>query len=107
MFLYLLIFGKHYTLNTDIPTHRNNFIHRGHIPTPTVVIEFAEKIYQEITKITSLLNAELPSELQQVVMESVQLRNEKIPKEVPRATTTGTMFFSLSDANRKETVQES
>jgi hypothetical protein len=106
LFLYLLIFGKHYTLNTDITTLRNIFIHRGHIPTPNEVIKFAEKIYQEIIKITSLLNAELPSEIQQVVMESVQLRNEKIPKEVPRATTTGTMFFSLADANRKETFQE-
>ena len=39
-------------------------------------------------------------------METVQVRNEKIPNEMPRATTTGTMFFSLTNTNRKETFQE-
>lgn len=106
LFLHLLIFGKHYTLNKKIPELRNRFIHQGHIPTPEEVIKFGELIYQEILAITNLLNSNLSSELQQVIMDTVQVRNGKIPNEVPRATTTGTMFFSLASADRKETFQE-
>lgn len=106
LFLHLLVFGKHYTLNKKIPELRNKAIHQGYIPTPDEVIHLGELIYQEILTITNLLSSELSIEIQQVVMETLQARNEKIPNEVPRATTTGTMFFSLANANRKETFQE-
>lgn len=106
LYLHLLIFGKHYTLNKKIPELRNKVIHQGYIPTPDEVIRLGELIYQEISEITNLLNSKLSSEIQQVVMETVQIRNEKIPNETPRSTTTGTMFFSLATINRKETFQE-
>ncbi|MFZ5581928.1 MAG: hypothetical protein ACOZCK_04640 [Pseudomonadota bacterium] len=106
LFLHLLVFGKHYTLNKRIPELRNKVIHQGYIPTPDEVIKLGELIYQEIVAITNLLSSKLSSELRQVVMETVQVRNEKIPNEMPRATTTGTMFFSLANTNRKETFQE-
>ena len=106
LFLHLLVFGKHYTLNKRIPELRNKVIHQGYIPTPDEVIKLGELIYQEIVAITNLLSSKLSSELRQVVMETVQVRNEKIPNEMPRATTKGTMFFSLANTNRKETFQE-
>lgn len=106
LYLHLLIFGKHYTLNKKIPELRNKVIHQGYIPTPDEVIRLGELIYQEISEITNLLNSKLSSEIQQVVMETVQIRNEKIPNETPRSTTTGTMFFSLATINQKETFQE-
>jgi len=106
LFLHLLVFGKHYTLNKKIPELRNKIIHQGYIPTPDEVIIFGELIYQEIVAITNLISSELSSELEQVVKETVQVRNEKIPKKMPRATTTGTMFFSLTNTDRKETFQE-
>lgn len=106
LFLHLFVFGKHYTLNKKIPELRNKIIHQGYIPTPDEVIKLGELIYQEIVTITNLLSTELSIELQQVVMETVQVRNEKIPNEMPRATTTGTMFFSLANGTRKETFQE-
>jgi hypothetical protein len=102
LFLHLLVFGKHYPLNKKIPELRNRVIHQGYIPTPDEVIKLGELIYQEILAITNLLSGDLSGELQQVVMETVQVRNEKIPTEVPRATTTGTMFFSLASANEKK-----
>ncbi|WP_144408814.1 hypothetical protein [Chromobacterium vaccinii] len=106
LFLHLLIFGRHYTLNKKIPELRNKVIHQGYIPTPNEVIDLGELIYQEILAITNLLSSELLNELQQVTMETVQGRNEKIPTDIPRATTTGTIFFSLGTTNRKETFQE-
>ncbi|MCY1465838.1 hypothetical protein D3C76_1702630 [compost metagenome] len=39
-------------------------------------------------------------------MDTLQIRNEKIPADIPRATTTGTMFFSLAMAQQKENFQE-
>lgn len=48
LFLHLLAFGSHYTLNKRIPELRNRVIHQGYIPTPEEVVKFGEMIYQEI-----------------------------------------------------------
>lgn len=106
LFLHLLVFGSHYTLNKKIPELRNRVIHQGYIPTPEEVIKLGELIYQEILSITKLINSSLASEKQQVTMDTLQARNEKIPAETPRATTTGTMFFSLAMTEQKENFQE-
>lgn len=106
LFLHLLVFGTSYTLNQKIPKQRNKIIHQGYIPTPDEVIKLGELIYGEILLISKLLSEKLANEMQQVVMDTLQVRNERIPGEMPRATTTGTMFFSLASAERKETFQE-
>lgn len=106
LFLYLLTFGSHYTLNKKIPELRNQVIHQGYIPTPDEVAKLGEHIYKEIASITALIKSSLANEMQQVVMDTVQRRNEKIPKETLRATTTGTMFFSLAMAEQKDSFQE-
>lgn len=106
LFLYLLEFGTHYTLNKKIPELRNRIIHQGYIPTPDEVISLGELIYQEILSITKLIKANLASEMQQVIMETLQARDEKIPNETPRATTTGTIFFSLAMVEQKDNFQE-
>lgn len=96
LFLHLLTFGSNYPLNKKIPELRNQVIHQGYIPTPDEVFKFGELIYKEITSITSLIKSNLENEMQQVVADTVQRRNEKIPGDIPRATTTGTIFFSLA-----------
>lgn len=106
LFLHLLTFGTHYTLNKKIPELRNKVIHQGYIPTPDEVADLGELIYNEILTITALIKANLSSEMQQVVMDTVQRRNKKIPQDIPRATTTGTMFFSLAMAEQKDSFQE-
>lgn len=106
LFLHLLTFGNHYLLNKKIPELRNQVIHQGYIPTPDEVIKFGELIYKEILSITALIKSNLASEMQQVVADTVQRRNDKIPGEIPRATTTGTIFFSLAIADQKDSFQE-
>lgn len=106
LFLHLIVFGKSYSLNKKIPELRNKVIHQGYIPTPQEVIELGELIYQEIFNITKLMSSDLADEMQKVIMDTIQIRNKKIPIEMPRATTTGTIFFSLVTANKKENFQE-
>ncbi|MEQ1517623.1 MAG: hypothetical protein ABL931_14160 [Usitatibacteraceae bacterium] len=106
LFLHLLIFGTHYTLNKKIPELRNKVIHQGYIPTPEEVITFGEQIYQEIFSITQLIQSRLPNEMQQVIMADLQSKSEKLPAETPRATSSGVMFFSLSMAEQKKTFHE-
>jgi len=106
LFLHLLTFGNHYTLNKKIPELRNKVIHQGYIPAPNEVADFGELIYNEIFTITALMKSSLSNEMQQVVIDTVQRRNEKIPQGIPRATTTGTMFFSLAMAEQKSSFQE-
>lgn len=106
LFLHLLTFGTHYTLNKKIPELRNKVIHQGYIPTPEEVANLGDLIYNEISTITTLIKSSLSNEIQQVVMDTVQRRNEKIPQDIPRATTTGTMFLSLAMAEQKNSFQE-
>ncbi|WP_125862950.1 hypothetical protein [Pseudomonas defluvii] len=106
LFLHLLTFGTHYTLNKKIPELRNKVIHQGYIPTPDEVASLGGLIYKEISTITALIKLNLSNEMQQVVMDTVQRRNEKIPQDIPRATTTGTMFFSLAMSEQKNSFQE-
>lgn len=106
LFLHLIVFGKSYSLNKKIPELRNKVIHQGYIPMPQEVIELGELIYQEIFNITKLISSDLADEMQKVIMDTMQIRNKKIPIGMPRATTTGTIFFSLVTANKKESFQE-
>lgn len=106
LFLHLITFGSSYALSKKIPELRNKVIHQGYIPTPEEVIAFGELVYQEVYSITQLLKASMNSEMQQVIMDDLQSKNEKIPPETPRATSTGAMFFSLSMAEQKKDFHE-
>lgn len=106
LFLHLLVFGNSYTLNKQIPERRNRVIHQGYIPTPDEVIKLGELIYQEILSISNLIKSNLASEMQQVISDTVQARNEKIPANMCRATSSGTMFFSLVREENKGNFQE-
>ena len=106
LYLHLVTFGKNYALNTKISEMRNKIIHQGYIPTPKEVINFGELIYKEIYLITQLLKSHMASELQRVIMSDLRLKSEKIPSDTPRATSTGTMFFSLSMAEQKQSFNE-
>lgn len=48
----------------------------------------------------------MQNEMQQVVMDDLQSKSEKIPPETPRATSSGAMFFSLSMAEQKKDFHE-
>jgi hypothetical protein len=106
LFLHLLTFKSHYALNKKIPELRNQVIHQGYIPTPDEVLKLGDLIYKEILSITKLIKSSLANEMQQVVMDTLQRRDEKIPSEIPRATTTGAMFFSLAATEQKDSFQE-
>ena len=68
LFLYPIIFGKYYPLSKKIPELRNKVIHQGYIPTPDEVMKFGDLIYQEVMSINNLLNENLKSEVNQVIM---------------------------------------
>ncbi|HQV26101.1 MAG TPA: hypothetical protein PLS76_10210 [Acinetobacter sp.] len=106
LFLYLIVFGKSYSLNKKIPELRNRVIHQGYIPTPQEVLELGELVYQEILNITKLMSSDLEDEMQKIIMDTIQIRNKKVSTGVPLATTTGTMFFSLAMVDNKENFQE-
>jgi len=106
LFLHLITFGSSYALSKKIPELRNKVVHQGYIPTPEEVIAFGELVYQEIYSITQLLKSNMQSEMDQVTMEDLQSKNNRIPPEVPRATSSGVMFFSLSNSVQKKDFHE-
>lgn len=106
LFLYLITFGTSYILSEEIPKRRNKVIHQGYIPSPEEVIKFAELIYKEIYLITQLMKSNLQNEMQQVMMDDLQAKDEKLSATTPRASCSGAMFFSLSMAGQKQDFQE-
>lgn len=106
LYLHLLVFGVNYKLNKKIPELRNRVIHQGYIPTPDEVINLGELIYQEVLSVTNLIRSNLNSEMQQVIRDTLQARNDKIPANMCRASSTGTMFFSATGEDNKGNFQE-
>ena len=106
LFMYLSIIGVTYKINDQVVQFRNKVIHKGYIPTPSEVEEFAEKIYSEIYNLTQKLRAHCDEEISQVVSEDLGERSRSLPDNMPRTTTTGAMFFSLSHVEQKLSFAE-
>lgn len=106
LFLYLLEFGESYQINKKIVEFRNKVIHKGYIPTPIEVEGFGEKVYTEIYLVTQKLKLRCEEDIHNVVMKALADGSQKLPPDMPIATTTGTMFFSLSQAEQKSSFCE-
>ncbi|MBL4900691.1 MAG: hypothetical protein JKX76_13860 [Colwellia sp.] len=106
LFLYLLEFGESYNIDKKLVKFRNKVIHKGYIPTPNEVEGFAEKVYSEIYLITQKLKSQCGGHIQKVIMADLEDRNRKLPSNMPRATSTGTIFFSLSHEEQKVSFHE-
>lgn len=106
LYLFLVNIGHSYKISEKIVKFRNKIIHKGYIPTPSEVEKFAEWVYSEIYKITLLLRKKFPDQVNQVIMDDMKLRGKDIPAVMPVATTTGTLFFCLAQAELKPTFQE-
>jgi hypothetical protein len=106
LFLHLLEFDEAYKINEEIVTFRNKVVHKGYIPTPNEVEGFAAKIYSEIYDLTQKLKLRCKDDIMSVTMDSLSKRSQKIPDGMPRATSTGAMFFSLSQEEQKASFHE-
>ena len=106
LFIYLLTFGSSYKINDKIVEFRNKVIHKGYIPTPTEVENFAEKVYSEIYNLTRQLKEYCDEKIMQVIMDDLGEKNRSLPNDMPRATTTGATFFSLSHNEQKSSFKE-
>jgi len=106
LFLHLIEFGESYQINKKLVAFRNKVIHKGYIPTPSEVESFGEKVYSEIYQITQKLKTHCEDDIGKVVMKSLLERSQKLPSDMPIATSTGTIFFSLSQAEQKLSFSE-
>jgi len=91
--LHALEVGKPYKLNQDISTFRNSVIHKGQIPTPEDSKDFCSKVYKEILTLSKTLLERFPDAYNEVIRRDLFSRSNKLPKDMPRATSTGTVFF--------------
>jgi hypothetical protein len=91
--LHALELGKPYKLNQDISTFRNSVIHKGQIPTPKDANEFCSRVYAEILSLSRTLLEKFPDAYNEVIKRDLFSRSTKLPKDMPRATSTGAMFF--------------
>ena len=104
--LHLVKFGTSYTLNQSITEFRNSVIHKGLIPKPKDAKEFCSKVYDEILKITKKLRLKFPEALQKTIILDIADRSQNIDPVISRSTSTGCMFFRLSNENNKNTFDE-
>lgn len=106
LFLYLIVFNEPYEVNEKIATFRNKVVHKGYIPNIDEVYSFGSMIYSEILSITNKLRSECGQQMQEVTFDELGEKNMQLPKDLPRATTTGTVFFSLSQLDLKPTFED-
>ncbi|ELP6741479.1 hypothetical protein WD376_004318 [Vibrio vulnificus] len=106
LFLHLVVFGYSYKVNEKIATFRNKVVHKGYIPNLEEIRDFGGQIYNEIFNLTQKLKSECSEEIQLVTHDELVLKSQKLPTNLPRATTTGTMFFCLANSEHKPSFLE-
>jgi len=106
LYLYLLEYGKTYKLNNNITEFRNKVIHKGYIPTQEEAMKNADRIYMEIYSITKLLKENHSENIQNIIIEDLGYRNSKITKSMPRSTSSGASFYSLSQSEQYSSFSE-
>lgn len=106
MVLYLIEFGEPYILDEKIVKFRNSVIHKGVIPTPEKTNWFVSEIYKEIYLLYLKLESKELDFIRSVIFSELEERNRKIPQNMARATSSGTIFFNTANVERKPTFDE-
>lgn len=101
LFLYMLVFKRHYPVNYKRVEVRNRIIHQGYIPTPDEVTIFGSMIYDEVYSIVQQVKKECRNEMQAVLVDGLSEKNKKLEPDICGVTSTGASFFSLSHAEQK------
>lgn len=104
--LYAINFGKAYKPNRSIVEFRNAVIHKGKVPKPTEAESFATTVYDEIYRLYSEIHYTFCDQIRDVIFQELKERNEKIPPDTPRSTTTGTTFFCIANSENKSSFAE-
>jgi hypothetical protein len=94
--------GYAYEVNSEIAQFRNGVIHKGTIPNPEQASKFCGMIYKEIWSLSKILSSKYTATYNEVIFRDLKERAKQIPDNMPRATSTGTIFFRSG----KETFQE-
>lgn len=106
LFLHLLEFGNTYKINDKIKEFRNKVVHKGYIPTPEEVEGFGKNVYDEVYSLTQLLKKSCSESIRKVIATDLRHKNLSLPSGMPRATSSGAMFFSLSNGEQKNSFNE-
>jgi hypothetical protein len=106
LYLYLQNFGKTYRVKDKIVKFRNRIVHKGYIPTPQEVEIFGADIFDEISSINRLLKASYQDQITKVIFADMRERGKNLPPDMPRATSSGTMFFNLASGDQKMSFKE-
>jgi len=83
-----------YGLSNNMPSFRNNIIHKGNIPTLEEAMAYGDIIYNEVKEVTKSLKDKFPENLRKITHELLNKRQEKI-KPSPYSTMAGSFMFSL------------
>ncbi|MCK6930091.1 MULTISPECIES: hypothetical protein [Enterobacter cloacae complex] len=106
MTLHLLETGMPYKIDNALTTFRNSVIHKGEIPDPDKAQDFCSKVFAKILEITELLISRHPEIVQDVILLDMQKRISEMKEKLPIASSTGTIFFSLSKSENKHDFDE-
>lgn len=94
--------GGVYEINPKIAEFRNGAIHKGTIPTPDEAERFCGMVYKEVISLHRILLSKYAGAYDKVIQRDLIERAKKIPKGIPNATSTGTIFLR----GNKDTFQE-
>lgn len=106
MALYLLATGNVYRMDTELSNFRNGIIHKGIIPNPEKACDFCSVVYTKIIDIVNVLKNDFPEYVTEVVVADIFERQSSLEINMPKATTTGTIFFNLSFSGDKKNFHE-
>lgn len=96
MALYLLATGNVYSIDEKLSRFRNDVIHKGKIPKPSEAGDFCSNVYTNIVNIINVLKKDFSECVTQAIAADMFERQSILKVDIPKASTTGTIFFNLS-----------
>ena len=106
LYLYLQNFRKAYQVKKSIVEFRNRVVHKGYIPTLEEAEMYGAAIFDEICNVSKALKEAFPDQITKVIFSILRDRGKIVPQDMPRATSSGTMFFNLSNGDQKMSFKE-
>lgn len=106
MVLYLLATGDVYRMDPKLSNFRNDIIHKGKIPNPEEAGKFCSNVYTNIINIANVLKKDFSEYVTQAVIADMIERQSSLEVDMPKASTTGTVFFNLLSSDNKSNFHE-
>jgi len=106
MMLHAIELGEAYKPDKHVVEFRNGVIHKGIIPNLEEATKFCSAVYEIIAKLFERLSGKYSEQIRKLVRHELHQKRKSVSTDVAVGTSTGTMFFNISQTGKPKAFDE-